>query len=106
MNEKITAEQFLREKLESEVAAFGNGTTEFHTVDLEYLLKCLEAKDTEIAEYKTKITELNSSIDYNLEHKLKEVLTYCMTVSNWTAEERLNYVRQKYKADYLLLTNK
>lgn len=43
-NEK-TAEQFLREKLESEISSFGDGTTEFHTRDIEHLLKCLDDKD-------------------------------------------------------------
>jgi hypothetical protein len=32
---KLTAEQFLREKLESEIQSFGDGTTEFHTRDIE-----------------------------------------------------------------------
>ncbi len=51
-NMKLTAEQFLREKLESEISSFGDGTTEFHTRDIEHLLKCLEEKDNEIHEFK------------------------------------------------------
>jgi len=38
-------ERFLRDKLESEVATFGDGMTEFHTRDLEQLLKILDSKD-------------------------------------------------------------
>jgi hypothetical protein len=93
---KLTAEQFLREKLESEISSFGDGTTEFHTRDIEHLLKCLEEKDSEIH-------ELIAKINYNAEDMLKELLTDCMTTSNWSAEERLNYIRHHYKSDYTKL---
>lgn len=45
-----TLETFLREKLQSEISVFGDGTTEFHTRDLEQLLLILDAKDQKIAE--------------------------------------------------------
>lgn len=41
-----SAEDFLIEKLEDEIATFGNGITEFHTKDLEHLLNCLHDKNS------------------------------------------------------------
>jgi hypothetical protein len=45
-----TAEEFLREKLESEIADFGDGTAEFHTRDIAHLLQCLDEKDNIIGQ--------------------------------------------------------
>lgn len=100
---KLTAEQFLREKLESEIQSFGDGTTEFHTRDIEHLCKCLDDKDDEITELKSNCIELIAKINYNAEDKLKELLTDCMTINNLSAEERLRYIRHHYKADYTKL---
>lgn len=93
---KLTAEQFLREKLESEISSFGDGTTEFHTRDIEHLCKCLDDKDDEIKELKSNCI--------NAEDKLKELLTYCMTINNLSAEERLRYIRKHYIKDYRRFT--
>ena len=46
----ITAEDFLREKLESEIQICGDGNTEFHTRDLSHLLDCLKEKDNLVVE--------------------------------------------------------
>ena len=100
---KLTAEQFLREKLESQISSFGDGTTDFHTRDIDHLLKCLEEKDNEIHELKANCIELIAKINYNAEDKLKELLTDCMTINNLSAEERLRYIRHHYKADYTKL---
>lgn len=100
---KLTAEQFLRDKLESEIQSFGDGTTEFHTRDIEHLCKCLDDKDDEIRKLKANCIELIAKINYNAEDKLKELLTDCMTTSNWSAEERLRYIRHNYKADFTKL---
>lgn len=97
---KLSAEEFLREKLESEISAFGDGTTEFHTRDIEHLLKCLDEKDNEINELKANSIELNEKINYNAENKLKDLLTDCMTINNLSAEERLKYIRHHYKSDF------
>ena len=97
---KLTAEQFLRDKLESEIQNFGDGSTEFHTRDIEHLCKCLDEKDSEIHELKANCIELIAKINYNAEAKLKELLTDCMNRSNWSAEERLGYIRHHYKLDY------
>ena len=47
--------------------------------------------------------ELIGKINYNAESKLKELLTDCMNISNASAEERLRYIREKYKDDYTKL---
>ena len=100
---QLTAEQFLREKLESEISSFGDGTTEFHTRDIEHLLKCLEAKDLEIHELKAHCLELITKINYNAADKLTELLNDCMSTSNMSAEERLRYIRHFYKDDFTKL---
>ena len=97
---KQTAEEFLREKLESEIGSFGDGTTEFHTRDVAHLLKCLEEKDSEIHELKSNCLELIARINYNAEDRFKALLTDCMNTSNWSAEERLRYIRGQYRKDY------
>lgn len=100
---KLTAEQFLREKLESEIQSFGDGTTEFHTRDIEHLLKCLDDKDSEIKELKANCIELIAKLNYNAEAVLIELLKDCMTINNLSAEERLRYIRHHYKPDYTKL---
>lgn len=52
---EITAEKFLREKLESEISSFGDGMAEFHTRDIELLLHCLDEKDEQIVKLSEKI---------------------------------------------------
>ena len=58
-------ETFLRDKLQSEIESFGDGNTEFHTRDLEQLIRILDEKDklvntmeTELAYLKNKTTQL------------------------------------------------
>lgn len=97
---KLTAEQFLIEKLQSEISSFGDGTTEFHTRDIEHLLTCLDEKDSEIKELKANCKELIAKINYDAESKLKELLIDCMTINNLSAEERLRYIRHHYKGDH------
>ena len=46
---ELSAEQFLREKLESEISSFGDGTNEFHTREIQHLLQCLDEKDNKIS---------------------------------------------------------
>lgn len=96
----ITAEEFLREKLESEIQVFGDGNTEFHTRDLAHLLKCLESKDRKIEELELQCAELTSKINFNAEAKLKELLTDCMNKCNWSAEQRLGFIRMEYLDDW------
>lgn len=93
----ISAEQFLREKLASEIETFGDGTTEFHTRDIEHLLKCLENKDDVIMEDEQKIKALHAKINFKAEEKFRALLELCMERSNWSAEQRLNYIRRTYK---------
>lgn len=45
---ELTAEKFLRDKLSSEIKLFDNGVEEFHTRDINHLLKCLDDKDKKI----------------------------------------------------------
>lgn len=97
---KLTAEEFLREKLESEIQNFGDGTTEFHTRDIEHLLKCLDGKDDEIRELKANCIELIAKINFKAEEQFKELLTLCMTRNNASAEERLGWIRKEYKPIY------
>jgi len=97
---KLTAEEFLREKLASEISNFGDGTTEFHTRDIEHLLKCLDEKDDKIKEVQLKCDDLANKVHFDAEMKLKELLEDVMPVSNWSADERLYYIRQQYKDVY------
>ena len=69
---KLTAEQFLIEKLESEIQSFGDGTTEFHTRDIEHLCKCLDDKDDEIRELKSNCIELIAKINF-MEDQIREL---------------------------------
>jgi len=65
MKTELTAEAFLRQKLESEIQDFGDGNTKFHTRDLEHLLECLDEKDQQTAslrEENEKLTEINNSM--------------------------------------------
>lgn len=94
---KLTAENFLREKLESEIASFGDGATEFHTRDIQHLLECLDEKDTQIQQYGDRNSELLKKIDFEAEKQFKELLTVCMTINNLSAEERLRWIRKEYK---------
>lgn len=52
-SETSDLEKFLTNKLESEIAAFGDGITEFHTRDLEALLELIENKNKEIERLKS-----------------------------------------------------
>ncbi len=97
MKMELTAEEFLREKLESEISSFGDGTSEFHTRDIEHLLKCLDVKDERIREVENQCVELIDKINFHAEDKLKELLALCMTISNASAEERLGCIRKQYK---------
>lgn len=106
MNMKLTAEDFLREKLESQIATFGDGSTEFHTRDIQHLLDCLDNKDIEIKELKANCIELIERINYNAEDKLKKLLADCMTKNNLSAEERLQYIRHNYGTLYMNLSSK
>lgn len=94
---KLTAEAFLREKLESEIASFGDGTTEFHTRDVEHLLKCLDDKDESIRHTEEQCVELIAKINWDAEKQFNELLEVCMTINNLSAEERLRYIRKQYK---------
>jgi len=94
---KLTAEEFLREKLESEISSFGDGMKEFHTRDVQHLLQCLQDKDERIKQTEEQCVELINKINFNAEEKLKELLEVCMTRNNWSAEERLGYIRNTYK---------
>lgn len=105
-NTDLTAEEFLREKLESEITSFGDGTTEFHTRDIEHLLKCLEEKDDRIEEQREKINDLRHKVNFDAEAKLSTLLEECMTKSNWSAEERLSFIRHKYASLWKELNSK
>lgn len=94
---KKTAEEFLREKLESEISSFGDGITEFHTKDVQHLLQCLYDKDEEIRQTKDQCVELTGKINFGAEERLKELLADCMNISNASAEGRLRYIRREYK---------
>lgn len=94
---KLTAEEFLREKLESEIQAFGDGTTEFHTRDVQHLLQCLDDKDERIRYTEEQCIELINKINWDAEGQFKELLTVCMTINNLSAEQRLRYIRKHYK---------
>ena len=94
---KLTAEEFLREKLESEIQTFGDGTTEFHTRDIEHLLKCLEDKEERIKETEMQCAELIGKINWNATKQFYELLELCMTINNSSAEQRLGYIRKTYK---------
>lgn len=100
----MTAETFLREKLESEIQSFGDGTTEFHTRDIEHLLKCLDDKDESIKDVEDRCTELFNKVNFKAEKEFKELLTLCMTKNNASAEERLGYIRNTYKEVWNQLT--
>lgn len=95
--ETITAEAFLRDKLESEIATFGDGTTEFHTRDIEHLLKCLDEKDHLLRQAKLYHGKLIGKINFDAEKQFKELLELCMTINNASAEQRLGYIRKQYK---------
>ena len=94
---KLTAEEFLRDKLESEIQAFGDGTTQFHTRDLEHLLQCLDDKDERIREQSDRCIELNKLIDWDAKKQFNELLEVCMTINNLSADQRLGYIRKQYK---------
>jgi hypothetical protein len=94
---ELTAEKFLRKKLESEISVFGDGTAEFHTRDVQHLLICLDDKDGVISQIRGECAELQSRIDFNFENEFNELLALCMTINNLSAEERLRYIRNKYK---------
>lgn len=78
----LTAEKFLREKLESEISSFGDGTTAFHTRDIQHLLECLDEKDNLISQYADRNSELLKRIDFKAEMQFKELLLMCMTINN------------------------
>ena len=94
---KLTAEAFLREKLESEIQTFGDGTTEFHTRDVEHLLKCLDDKDERIKHTEMQCAELIGKVNWDAKKQFDELLEVCMTINNLSAEERLRYIRKQYK---------
>lgn len=102
---KLTAEEFLRDKLQSEIAEFGDGTTEFHTRDVAHLLQCLEDKDVRIKHTELQCIDLIAKINYHAEQKLKDLLADCMTINNVSAEQRLGYIRREYKGIWDELTN-
>jgi hypothetical protein len=97
---KLTAEEFLREKLASEISNFGDGTTEFHTRDIEHLLKCLDEKDEQIKDAQSQCVELINKINWDAEKQFNSLLDVCMTINNLSAEERLGYIRHTYKKTY------
>jgi len=97
---KLTAEQFLREKLESQISEFGDGTTEFHTRDVEHLLKCLDEKDEQNKELHKENLNLCNKVNFRAEKKFNELLELCITINNVSAEERLRYIRNEYKDIY------
>ncbi len=94
---ELTAEQFLRDKLESEIGSFGDGTKEFHTRDIEHLLKCLDDKDKLIKSLKLDCAEFIIKINWNAEKQFEELLTSVMTINNLSAEQRLYSIRSEYK---------
>lgn len=100
--EDLSAEKFLREKLESQIRSSShgydsNGYDSFHTRDIEYLLKCLDSKDQVIRQLEKKCVDLNSKINWNAEKQFNELLEVCMTINNLSAEQRLGYIRKHYK---------
>lgn len=103
---KLSAEQFLRDKLESEIATFGDGTTEFHTRDVQHLLQCLDKKDEEIIFTNGHVADLISKINFNAEQQFYELLELCMTRNNASSEERLGYIRKTYKDTWEQFKNK
>lgn len=103
---ELTLEQFLREKLESEIGIFGDGTTEFHTRDLQQLLCILDKKDEKIQELLASCQNLMNMVNFKAEAQLKELLTDCMTINNLSAEERLRYIRKQYKEMYEKISQK
>lgn len=74
MKEKKTLESFLRDKLESEIQAFGDGNTEFHTRDLEQLIHILDGKDDQIQELKKQLEEQTSPMALPTEEIIKAKL--------------------------------
>ena len=94
---ELTAEAFLRDKLESEISSFGDGMKEFHTRDVQHLLQCLHQKDERTQELLLKCANLIEKINFNAEEKLKDLLIDCMTINNLSAEQRLSYIRKEYK---------
>ncbi len=103
---KLTAEEFLREKLASEISSFGDGTTEFHTRDVEHLLKCLDEKDKTIKQIGERCINLSDQINFNAEQQLIELLNMCMTINNLSADQRLAVIRREYKEMWDKLRNK
>lgn len=97
----MTAEKFLREKLELEIKLFGDATTEhlaqFHVKDVGHLLKCLDEKDEMIREAKLYQGKLIGKINFNAEKQFKELLEWCMTINNASAEQRLGFIRKEYR---------
>lgn len=94
---QLTAEEFLREKLESEIQAFGDGTTEFHTRDIEHLLKCLDQKDERIKHTEMQCADLIGKINWSTKQQFEELLAWVMSIDNRSAEERLRDIRNIYK---------
>ena len=93
----MTAEEFLRNKLENEIGYFGDGNTEFHTRDLEHLLKCMDDKDEIIRQNERHRIDLTNKINFNVEKQFLELLESVMTRNNLSAEERLRCIRNHYK---------
>jgi hypothetical protein len=67
-----TAEEFLRDKIESEIADFGDGTKEFHTRDIEHLCHCLDSKDARIKELEEQINA-ESTVSYGYKRQIEEL---------------------------------
>lgn len=88
---ELSAEQFLREKLETEISSFGDGKTEFHTREIQHLLLCLDEKDN-------KIKELERNINYNsdIEKRFKELYSDCMNIK-LNPVSLLSYIRCHYQ---------
>lgn len=70
----MTAEEFLRDKLESEISSFGDGTTEFHTRDIEHLLKCLDEKDEKISKLLQVIDDLDHKLEISKQQERERVI--------------------------------
>lgn len=58
-----TADEFLIEKLISEISVFGDGITEFHTRDLSHLVNSFQEQKLEIENLKNEIKRLNEILN-------------------------------------------
>ena len=56
-------ESFLTGKLISEISNFGDGTTEFHTRDLDKILEIINCKNDALSQKQNDIDELVNSIE-------------------------------------------